>query len=197
MSQVCFWSGLARIRLGTLKPHPCIRQLRRIHVCILAKSPFPICQRSIMFALARYLLQKPTAHTDGGEVVDLWTDHPEKTGDTPCFNKMSMESFTIQDIQESQRYDLVIVITNEKPGVPFGPPGAGGVRLGGQVVRDESKAIENAVQLARTVDIPILTTGLSTDSESEALDRTSLLLPGREIEMIQREYTTMHGLQRE
>jgi beta-glucosidase len=123
---------------------------------------------------------------DDKEAIDLWSDHPNKTDDTPCFNKLSMERFATLDIVENQRYELLILMTNEKPGDNFGPPAAGGVRLGGQVVRDESKAIEDAVQLAKTVHVPILITGLSTDYEYEASDRTSLLLPGRENEMIQK-----------
>jgi beta-glucosidase len=123
---------------------------------------------------------------DGKEAMDLWTDHPEKTDDSPCFNKLPMERFATLDIVKGQRYELLILMTNEKPGDNFGPPAAGGVRLGGQIVHDESKAIEDAVQLAKAVDVPILITGLSTDYDYEASDRTSLSLPGRENEMIQK-----------
>ncbi|KAL2830838.1 glycosyl hydrolase family 3 C-terminal domain-containing protein [Aspergillus cavernicola] len=91
-----------------------------------------------------------------------------------------------RQVARRQEQDLVILITNEKPGAPFGPPGAGGVRLGGQEVRKEDQAIYDAVKLAKAVDIPILITGLSTDYEYETSDRTSLLLPRRENEMIQR-----------
>ncbi|PLB55752.1 hypothetical protein P170DRAFT_443472 [Aspergillus steynii IBT 23096] len=123
---------------------------------------------------------------DGQEVVDLWTSHPLKTDDTPCFNKLSMERHFELDIVKGQKYDIQIVMTNEVIHPTVGPRSPGGVRLGGQELRDEDQAINDAVRLAQEVDIPILMTGLSTDYEYEASDRTSLLLPGRENEMITR-----------
>lgn len=64
------------------------------------------------------------------------------------------------------------------------PPG--GVRVGGQQVKDEDQAIAEAVKLAEAVDIPILLVGLGSDYEYEASDREHLFLPGRVNEMISR-----------
>ncbi|CEL04120.1 hypothetical protein ASPCAL05252 [Aspergillus calidoustus] len=98
-----------------------------------------------------------------------------------------MERHAVVEAQEGQEYNLEILMTNEKPGTRFERPSAGGVRLGGQVVRDdEDTSIADAVELAKSVDIPILLTGLSSDYEYEASDRASLVLPRRENELIQR-----------
>ncbi|OBT91383.1 hypothetical protein VE01_10598 [Pseudogymnoascus verrucosus] len=123
---------------------------------------------------------------NGREVVDLWTDHPKKTADTPCFNKLSMERLIDLDVEFGQKYDIVIIMTNETDKAHIGPTPPGGVRLGGQKIRDEDEAINEAVDLARNVDIPIVLAGLSSDYEYEASDRASLKLPGRMDEMIQR-----------
>ncbi|KAH8597465.1 glycoside hydrolase superfamily [Bisporella sp. PMI_857] len=123
---------------------------------------------------------------NGKEAVDLWTDQPKKTSDTPCFNKLSMERLVDLDVVYGQKYDIIIIMTNETDNARLGPPPLGGVRLGGQVLRDEDQAISEAVELARKVDIPIVLAGLSSDYEYEASDRTSLKLPGRMDEMIRR-----------
>lgn len=123
---------------------------------------------------------------DGEEAIDLWTSQPKKTDDTPCFNKLSMEKFADFDINQGQRYNLLIFMTNEPVRTTVGPPSPGSVRLGGQELRDEDKAIRDAVQLVQEVDVPILITGLGSDYEYEASDRRSLSLPGRENEMIRR-----------
>ncbi|KAK7421211.1 hypothetical protein QQX98_002341 [Neonectria punicea] len=123
---------------------------------------------------------------DGTEVIDLWTSHPEKTDDTPCFNKLSMERFYDLGVQTGKSYDLTVIMTNEPIKPTVERPGPGGVRLGGQLLRCEDNAIDNAVQLAREVDVPIVIAGLSSDYEYEASDRTSLRLPGRMDEMITR-----------
>ncbi|KAL2829870.1 glycoside hydrolase superfamily [Aspergillus pseudoustus] len=180
---------------------PCVYSTTTINTCMyFSQITFPnvpdqhyiritttfVAETTCKYQFGLGVCGKGRLFIDGKEAIDLWTDHPEKTDDTPCFNKLSMERFATLDIHEGQRYALNILMTNEKPGDNFGPPAAGGVRLGGQIIRDESKAIEDAVELARTVDVPILITGLGTDYEYEASDRTSLLLPGRENEMIQK-----------
>ncbi|SCO92634.1 related to beta-glucosidase [Fusarium oxysporum] len=123
---------------------------------------------------------------DGQLAVDQWNNHPIKTDDTPCFNKLSMERFVDVEVTKNQQYDIVILMANTPLKAIAGSPSPGGVRLGGQQLRDEEQAIQNAVQLAREVDVPIIVTGLSSDYEYEAADRTSLLLPGRENDMIER-----------
>jgi beta-glucosidase len=120
------------------------------------------------------------------EVIDLWKDQPKKTSDTPCFNKLSMERLVDLDVEYGQKYDIIIIMTNETGKPRIGPTPPGGVRLGGQELRDEDQAISEAVEVARNVDIPIVLAGLSSDYEYEASDRTSLKLPGQMDEMIQR-----------
>lgn len=58
--------------------------------------------------------------------------------------------------------------------------------MGGTPVRDDDVAIEAAVQLAREVDFPIVLAGTRSDYEFEGADRTDLLLPKRQNEMIER-----------
>ncbi|KAF7554680.1 hypothetical protein G7Z17_g2736 [Cylindrodendrum hubeiense] len=152
---------------------------------IRVKSTF-VAETTCKYRFALSVCGKARLWIDNKPVVDLWTSHPDKTDDTPCFNKLSMERFVELEVEEGQQYELVILMTNQPLQAIAGPPSPGGVRLGGKVLRDEEQAIQDAVELAREVDVLILITGLSSDYEYEAADRTSLLLPGHENEMIER-----------
>ncbi|KPM43168.1 putative beta-glucosidase I [Neonectria ditissima] len=152
---------------------------------IQAKTTFTP-DREGKYRLALSVCGKARLLVDGKEVIDLWKNHPEKTDDTPCFNKLTMERFYDLDVQAGHSYDLTIVMTNEPITPAVERPGPGGVRLGGQFLRCEDDAIDKAVQLAKEVDVPIVIAGLSSDYEYEASDRTSLRLPGRIDEMIKR-----------
>jgi beta-glucosidase len=123
---------------------------------------------------------------DGKEVIDLWMSQPEKTDETPMFNKYTMERFAYLDVKKGRAYELEILMTNTTGRATVGPPAQGGVRLGGHEVLEEDRAIEDAVNLARSVDIPIVMVGLSSDYEYEGTDRKDLQLPGRQDELIQR-----------
>ncbi|KAL4909119.1 glycoside hydrolase superfamily [Aspergillus multicolor] len=144
-----------------------------------------VMEKTCKYLFAFSVCGKAKLLIDGKETIGLRENHPEKTDDTPCFHKLSMERLVTLDAQEGREYNVVSLMTNLKPGsTPTELPSAGGVRLGGQEVRNEDKAIEDAVHLAKNVDIPILITGLSADYEYEASDRTSHFLPRREDEMI-------------
>lgn len=121
---------------------------------------------------------------DGKDVIDLWISQPEKTADTPMFNSASMERFADVEVTKGQELEIVVYLTNEQIGVTVGAIPSGGVRIGGFEVLDEDKAIEDAVKLATEVDCPIVITGLSSDWEYEGSDRTTLSLPGRVDELI-------------
>lgn len=151
---------------------------------IRVKATF-VTPKTCKYQFALSVCGKARLLINGKEIIDLWTDHPEKTDDTPCFNKLSMERYATVDAQKGQSYDLVILMTNlTLKGALSAAPG--GIRLGGQELRNEDQAINNAVELAKNVDIPIIIAGLSSDYEYEGSDRQDLLLPGRQNEMIQR-----------
>ncbi|KAF9876716.1 hypothetical protein CkaCkLH20_05562 [Colletotrichum karsti] len=97
-----------------------------------------------------------------------------------------MEKFADIEVVAGQNYSIQILMTNELLVDQVGSLSPGGVRLGGNELMDEDKAIDDAIQLARSVDVPILLVGLGSDFEYEASDRSDLLLPGRVNEMIHR-----------
>ncbi|KAF9872731.1 hypothetical protein CkaCkLH20_09910 [Colletotrichum karsti] len=125
---------------------------------------------------------------DGKTIIDQWTDHPEKkkTDITPGFNNFTMERFAEFDVQAGQPLNFEIYLTNKNLGTPTGIAPAAGARLGGCEIIDEDKTIAAAVELASRVDVAILMTGLSSDYELENSDRSSLSLPGRVDELIER-----------
>ncbi|KAF2012731.1 glycoside hydrolase family 3 protein [Aaosphaeria arxii CBS 175.79] len=129
---------------------------------------------------------KVVMRIDGRQVIDLWTNHPEKTETTPVFNAFSMERFYDVDVTQGESLEICIVLSNVFTGPVVGIAPAGGIRLGGCEVLDEDKSINDAVALAKSVDIPIVMTGISSDYEMESADRTHLALPNRVDELIER-----------
>lgn len=65
-------------------------------------------------------------------------------------------------------------------------PSNPGVRLGGAVVEDSDELLESAIRLAKDSDAVIAFVGLNADWETEGYDRTTLDLPGRTNELVQR-----------
>jgi len=61
-----------------------------------------------------------------------------------------------------------------------------GVRLGGAELVDEDEEMKKAVKLAEEADLVIAVVGLNSDWETEGYDRTSLALPRRTDELVQK-----------
>ena len=60
------------------------------------------------------------------------------------------------------------------------------LRLGGVEIKDLDKLLEQAVDLAKDADGVIAIVGLDDAWETEGIDRTTLALPGRTDELIER-----------
>lgn len=129
-----------------------------------------------MIQLGLCVLGKGRLYIDGAEKIDLFTSQPEKTLQTPMFNQSSMEGTTILDVKKGQKYQIVVLLQNEQltPGV--GALNAGGLRIGCCEHFDAAAKLSEAVELARSVDYPIVIAGLNADWESEGMDRKSLAL---------------------
>lgn len=76
--------------------------------------------KSSLYRFALSVCGKARLEIDGQPAIDLWTDHPPKSDDTPCFNKLSMERFAELSVEQGKEYDLVITMTNETFKSPVG-----------------------------------------------------------------------------
>ncbi|KAF4918609.1 putative beta-glucosidase I [Colletotrichum viniferum] len=103
------------------------------------------------------VIGKGRLYVDGKQVIDLFTSQPKKTMHTPMFNQASMELTADVEVEAGKAYDI-----------------------------DKEQALDEAVRLAKSVDIPIVIAGLNVDPESEAVDRKSLDLPPGIDELIER-----------
>lgn len=123
------------------------------------------------------VMGKGRLFVDGKETIDLWASQPEKTHPTPMFNQASPEVVAEISVVKDTTYDIHIQIKNESaiPGV--GALNAGGLRVGCCEKIDALTAVTDAVELAKSVDVPIVMVGLNADYESEAMDRSHLDLP--------------------
>ncbi|KAF6823830.1 beta-glucosidase j [Colletotrichum musicola] len=123
------------------------------------------------------VMGKARLYIDDREAIDLWTSHPEKTLQTPMFNQASMEVTAELAAEEGKSYRLRVLVKNESIRPGYGAQNAGGVRIGSCEKISPADALRDAVELAKTVDIPIVIAGLNADYECEALDRVDLELP--------------------
>jgi beta-glucosidase len=138
-----------------------------------------------MIQLGLCVLGKGRLYVDGVEKIDLYTRQPEKTLQTPMFDQASMEVTTLIDAKEGQKYEIVVLLHNESLTAGVGALNAGGLRIGCCEHFDSATKLSEAVELARTVDYPIVIAGLNADWESEAMDRESLSLAPEVDELIE------------
>ncbi|KAJ0383589.1 hypothetical protein COL922a_010206 [Colletotrichum nupharicola] len=138
------------------------------------------------FQVGLCVIGKGRLYVDGKQVIDLFTNQPKKTMHTPMFNQASMELTADVEVEAGKAYEVCVVLRNEAaiPGV--GALSAGGLRIGCCEKIDNEQALDEAVRLAKSVDIPIVIAGLNADYESEAVDRKSLDLPPEIDELIER-----------
>lgn len=162
-------------------PRDALPELYVVHISSVFRAT-----RSMRYRFGVSIAGRAKLYIDDKEVIDLWTDLPEKTSDTPVFNAFSMERFFEMDIEAGREYRLLAVLSNEDVDHRVGAAPAGGFRLGGFEIVDEDETISRAVAAARKVDVPIVLTGIGPDYEYEGRDRDNLELPGRVDELIKR-----------
>ncbi|KAL6912621.1 hypothetical protein FSST1_010381 [Fusarium sambucinum] len=137
------------------------------------------------------VMGKGCLYIDGKLAVDLWSSHPKKTLQTPMFNQASMELTADLEAREGQTYEISVILKNESLSTTVGGPYVGtscigGVRIGCCEKIDSAVALNEAVELARNIDVPIVIAGLNADYETEAVDRHDLELPPGINDLIQR-----------
>ena len=112
---------------------------------------------------------------DGDVAVDNWSPTPGRTfyglGSEPVEGAL--------DLDGSRGYELVLEYR-----LAGGPPLAG-VRLGA-VPELPDDALERAVAAAAAADVAVVVVGSDSEWESEGFDRTTLDLPGRQAELVER-----------
>lgn len=133
-------------------------------------------EATCMIQLGLCVLGKGRLYVDGVEKIDLFTSQPEKTLQTPMFDQASMEATTLIDVEKGEKYEIVVILQNESLIAGVGALNAGGLRIGCCEHFDPAIKLSEAVELARTVNYPIVIAGLNADWESEAMDRKSLAL---------------------
>ncbi|CAG7559011.1 unnamed protein product [Fusarium equiseti] len=157
-----------------------------LRVVTLYKAP-----KTATMLVGLCVMGKGRLYIDGKVAVDLWSSHPKRTLQTPMFNQASMELTADLEANEGQVYEISVVLKNKSMsaslGGPYvGTPCIGGVRIGCCEKIDPTLALNEAVELARNVDVPIIIAGLNADYETEAVDRHDLELPPGINNLIQR-----------
>lgn len=131
------------------------------------------------------ILGKGRLYVDGQEKIDLYTSQPPKTMQTPMFNQASMEVTAEMEIEQGKEYEIMVWLESKPATAGVGALPMGGLRIGCCEKMDPANALREAVELAKSVDIPVVIAGLNSDFESEAMDRESLALPPGVDELIE------------
>ncbi|KAJ7259221.1 beta-glucosidase [Mycena rebaudengoi] len=127
-------------------------------------------------------------YIDGELLIDNWTR--QRRGDA-FFGSGSEEKLGVFTLKAGVKHNVYVEFCNvrapadgdEDEVVMDSNPG---VRLGGADVVDPDDLLAEAVALAKDADAVIAVVGLNADWETEGNDRTTLALPGRTDELIER-----------
>jgi beta-glucosidase len=125
---------------------------------------------------------------DGQLVIDNWTR--QRRGQE-FFGQGSEEEKGTFEMKANTKHEILVIFCNirgpadgdEDETVMDSNPG---LRLGGAEVQDSNVLLQQAVDLAKDADCVIAIVGLNADWETEGYDRTTLALPGRTDELIER-----------
>ncbi|KAF8995211.1 beta-glucosidase [Cyathus striatus] len=127
-------------------------------------------------------------YVDGELIVDNWTR--QRRGEA-FFGSGSAEEKGIAHLKKGVKHLVEVVFCNvrapadgdEDEAVMDSNPG---LQVGGAEVNDADALMQQAVDLAKDADAVIAVVGLNADWETEGYDRTSLALPGRTDELIEK-----------
>ncbi|THH14189.1 hypothetical protein EW146_g6124 [Bondarzewia mesenterica] len=127
-------------------------------------------------------------YVDDRLVIDNWT-HQRRGG--AFFGSGSQEEKGIVHLTANKAHSVYVEFCNVRgpadgdPDETVSDPNSG-VRLGGAEVRDPDELMADAVRLASEADAVIAIVGLNADWETEGYDRTTLALPGRTDELVEK-----------
>jgi beta-glucosidase len=113
---------------------------------------------------------------DGEVVVDAWNQH--ERGDA-FFGLAGPEVTAAVDLVAGRSYELVVEYRNDTSRA------FGGLTIGCEPP-EPADLMERAVRAAEAADIALVVVGTNDDWETEGVDRTTLDLPGRQVELIGR-----------
>ncbi|KIM49903.1 glycoside hydrolase family 3 protein [Hebeloma cylindrosporum] len=145
-------------------------------------------ERDCTFEFGLTVAGRAKLYVDGNLIIDNWTR--QRRGND-FFGCASVEEKGTYDLKANMKHDILVEFCNvrgpadgdEDEVVMDSNPG---VRLGGAVVEDSDELLESAIRLAKDSDAVIAIVGLNSDWETEGYDRTTLELPGRTNELIQK-----------
>ncbi|KAK7458836.1 hypothetical protein VKT23_009846 [Stygiomarasmius scandens] len=125
---------------------------------------------------------------DSQLIIDNWTT--QRRGDA-FFGSGSIEDKGVFTLKSGVAHEVEVVFCNVRaPALENGDPDElvmdsnPGVRLGGAPLVDPDTLMSRAVTIAKDADAVIAVVGLNADWETEGNDRTTLALPGRTDELV-------------
>ncbi|KAJ7220655.1 beta-glucosidase [Mycena pura] len=127
-------------------------------------------------------------YVDGELLIDSWTR--QRRGDY-FFGLGSLEEYGVFNLKAGVKHNVLVEFCNVRAPADGDEDetlmhGSAGVRLGGAEVVVSDELLAEAVTLAKEADVVIAVVGLNADWETEGNDRTTLALPGRTDELVEK-----------
>lgn len=138
------------------------------------------------FEFSLTVVGRAKLYIDGELIIDNWTQQRKGTA---FLGQGTVEERGVAILKAGQKHELFVDFSNERgPGSASagGGPPISAVRIGGAQVLDEEKTIEESVRIAESADRVIVFVGLNGDWESGGFDRSTLRLPGRMDELVEK-----------
>ena len=128
---------------------------------------------------------------DGTTVISIWDDPRVRVKDPEVDTLFGpgIEKYHVIEARNEtdSALNLAIEVQNGASGDPNEVFSMGITRLGGcEYIESECDSIAKAAKLAGEVDVPIVIVGTDKDWECEGDDRSSIDLPGRQAELVER-----------
>jgi beta-glucosidase len=163
-----------------LHSFPCTAPVERIEVHAVIRATDPGTYTIAASGIGRYRLS-----LDGKEVLD---EQLELRAGADVVEGLVVPPQACHEVHLARGQESEVVLSHLVGSTPAAGGGAGvAFQLGLQPPhRTDDEEIDRAVALAREADVAIVVVGTSAEVESEGFDRSSLSLPGRQDELVQR-----------
>lgn len=148
-------------------------------------------EKDTLFEFGLIAAGRAKLFVDGKLVIDNWTK--QRRGEA-FFGSGSVEETGVYQLKAGVAHDILVHFCNVRAPADTDPNEAimdsnPGVRLGGAEVQDTDELLASAVTVAREADAVVVVVGLNADWETEGNDRTTLALPGRTDELVEKVLT--------
>ena len=173
-----------RMIFPEMAPHPGLSSRWTLHLCGFLKPR----SNNMLYEFSLLVDGRAKLWIDNQLVVNNWEDQKSATLGTDM--RRMVESSGVVKLEKGRKYKVVVEYTNVRAAINAseGEMALNGsvLRIGGAEVIDPDEEIGRCVKLVGDADVAVVVVGLNGEVERSGWDRSTLRLPGRTDELVQR-----------